>query len=317
MKRTIKTLLLLVTTASLVACGGSDNNETTTPKVTDYITLSGGASAELTEGEFVSVYTDIEYSGTKKISASHTIDIEGVNVTGELTDGRYTVTLDAPDFQGQLAHPATLSVTVTDGTISKQQQISLTVNNTSLRQLLDESETVADALAQADIESEIETVAAYLGDKAYLTGTLSDGERKQWQAQITPKLADLNQAVFGERKSLLDELQVEQDTLTEPQAIERFQAALAELDTPTVVLTELSETLANSNIAPFTASNMLTIAAFNGSYSVFYGNASFGEWVDNEWQFSTDAAVLEKLLPKDGQPCRTNPNTNTTYAVVK
>lgn len=307
-----KALTAISVSLLLSACGGSDKNngiDAITPDFS-YANISLQSEIQLDEKTSDTVIVDTNYKGDKKLTYS----IENYNslfFTAEITDN--IISINAMDLTDREFGVIELTISVTDGSTIKSEEITVVIKNTSyidtLKQVNDDYALGTDILS-LDHES---TVFTWAVDLAYLYEGISLDDRaylkELYELQVTGSRSELRSFINGDLVNLLHASVAELEEVNASEISESFNLAVSEYSKQVKKTFERINRMEIESV-PEIKLNELTYV--NGIASFFYGNRNMGSYgKDDQWVFVKPYEKFEKLIPISREKvCRISDNAS-------
>jgi hypothetical protein len=328
-----RALLISATLLVLAACGGggSESTPTTQTSNTDNSTdnpvssptdnsadnsvgntvatvatldISSTPLIHISESTSNSFAIQADYSGTSGLSINlESLEIKGINISYSRTQDGFDFTVDADDMNFALESSGNIKITVTDGTLSDEITIPITVKNTSFAILKGSIEKTLTELDQISITNELDGLSVYVADKAYLYGIMNYKERSEWLNDIKSLTSTIQTDELAGLRNRYSELLGNTDVMNEVDAISTLEDIKESALTVGEKFKPIIDKYNTLSIPNFQAPTELSLNLYENNYSLFYGNSALGAVIDDTWVFNTEWVLLQKLIPFNGSLC--------------
>jgi hypothetical protein len=297
-----------VLTVFLSACGGGDSDSVDTPStppisippatsVTTPMTVSAN-TINLSVDELGAVSTSINASNVSgSLSATNNYTGSGkvsVVVSGNTAKITFTASEMFNDKSEQFA------VTIKDSKSSQTVNVTTNVSNVSATNKLSLLTSYAASLSQKSLFNDMTSIYRFYNSAAVLLGEISpsDADTNQDQfkntqmtaystlaASDTYSLTAINKIVSDYGSSLISEKDIDS-------VINGLQGSAKSANTQLAVT--INEMAAYSDKLPAVTPGELSMTITG--LSSFVGNTSMGAYIDNEWVFNSEFALIGKII---------------------
>lgn len=290
----------------LSGCGGGGSSSTNTPTapapkpVPIEITIgSVNQTITINEGETAQVNIPVSYSGSKTLS--YTADSASSVISATMNESQLVVSSVDIDTYNDATD---ITVSVTDGALTNSITISATVKNTSLEALYNGIERAIPVTTSTISRSSLTNVANRYNEQAYMLGIISSSEFSKMKDDIASDTHRLHSSI---EVSMLDLPLSMSDVVSEKTFSDVVENYIGRIDDyHQYALSIINEISAYGDIMLPSLSNTGMIR--NNALTPFYGNVSYGDYVNGTFTYSQNYALLAVLDPSDGQACSTSNN---------
>jgi hypothetical protein len=303
LEKSIKSIILVLFTSGIYGCGGG-SGETTTPETkvapapAPIATLTldiSTKSLQMDEGTSGSITFSANYSGSKPLT--YTIEADGVEGLA-VTQADEELTLTVSDMT-QIINNATVTLAVTDGSVSDSDSLSVSIINTSFfitRDNLVESLSGVKTFAENNMEAY--NAIVFLTDIDVKTGLLL-------QDSLGSEIDRRGGAIDDARSNLSEKAQSLMTSLNDYNS--ESEGSESELDAYTQQIQSAADSYVTAINSVYldirsTGGNLLPEISFTSlsksgdSNSLFIGNLSMGNNDSGTWSFSENYAFLESVI---------------------
>lgn len=295
---------LLVTAVS--ACGGGGGGGGTKPVKQDPTpppAASNSLSVEIdevsvsvSEGETVTVAFDVDYNGTDTLSYS--LDLgEGESVNVSTTETSLQITADI--IEGINAS-VDIALTVSDGTLSDTDNVTVNIVNTSFwvtrDALLDNAKGIK-AYAQSDVSNF--NLATFLTDVDYKLERLDADNFDDVLSQRIATITESNASLLSNLTALVDTLQgFDAPDATGDESLLQSISEDMQLFTKSYAdeMRGLYAGVSSVDGEVLPLLNITSLFNVDGEYSLFFGNPIMGKDEQGQWSYANEYRFLSTVL---------------------
>lgn len=311
--KSIKYTMLVVLIPIMTACGGggsetspSTSSSPTSQPATPTISLSLSTSqsaVSMNEGTTTSATLDIAYNGSKTLNVS--VQSSSADITTSATKEK--VDISSADIDGADIN-TTLTVTVSDGTLSDTATIQVEIVNNSL---VTGKSTLTSLIASHEqfiLSPRVATgISDYFIDIGALVDNITEDEATLLQQSVHGAIDDAYSTLD------LKIINAQADLISQSNAGDLTDSSLAELteyvnDAAKVFLNELNIALSQatqpvSNLVPSVAVEQFSAVPDSGNLSLYIGSASFGSVSGSSFAFYEQYAFLQAIIERNAIVC--------------